>query len=193
MDTTPNYNIEVSYDLYVNDETGQPMLVEKTSEDHPFKFINGLGFALEAFEANILTTAEGESFSFVIPVEDAYGEFQKEHVLELKKDIFTINGKFDDSRIYPGSVVPMTNEDGNHFNGIVKEIKDNVVIMDFNHPLAGKALTFKGKVLSKREATQEEIQKFLNHGEDCHCGDCNKDCGEGKEHSCCGHCGDCKD
>jgi FKBP-type peptidyl-prolyl cis-trans isomerase 2 len=56
--------------------------------------------------------------------------------------------------------------------------------MDFNHPLSGKALTFKGKIIAKRPATEQEIQKLLNYtqGGCCggHCeGDCHGECKDG--------------
>ncbi len=54
----------------------------------------------------------------------------------------------------------MQNNSGNRLNGIVMEIGDEAVKMDFNHPLAGDILYFKGEVAEIRNATEEEI----NHG-----------------------------
>lgn len=185
MDTNKNYSVEVAYDLYITDDNGEQVLVEKTSNEHPFKFISGMGMCLEAFEENILKAAGDGDFNFDVPTPLAYGEYVKEHVLELQKEIFNVNGKFDAAKIYPGSVIPMTNEDGNHFQGLVKEVRDDVVVMDFNHPLAGKDLTFKGKVMSCHEASNEEVQNMINEGEGHHCHNCNGDCGH--EKGGCGH------
>lgn len=196
MNPTENYFMEVSYNLYVDNEDGNASLVEKTSDEHPFQFISGLGFALDAFEKLVVAHNEGETFSFTIPSADAYGDYVAEHVLELSKDIFYINNQFDDAHIYPGAVIPMTNEDGNHLEGIVKEVRDTAVIMDFNHPLAGKDLTFKGKIITKRLATEKEVEEKLQLTHTCGCGHCHDEehCGNGcdpngKESSCgCGHC-----
>ena len=186
MENNSHYFYKVQYSLFVNDEEGKAELVEKTTEDHPYTFITGLGSCLEDFEKNILAHQEGEHFCFTIPVEQAYGEYMEEHVLKLDKSLFHRNGKFDATHIYPGAFVPMLNEDGNRLEGIVQEIQENAVVMDFNHPLAGKDLNFKGTVVTKRPATEEEIQEKLNYTHTCHC---NGGCGSGncKEEDC--HCG----
>ncbi len=185
---TPHYLLSVAYDLYVDSGNGELMLVEKTSEDHPFQFITGLGACLDAFEAGLLQ-ADSDTFAFTVPVNQAYGPFMEEHVLELEKEIFKVNGKFDETHIYPGAVVPMTNEDGNHFEPIVKEVREDKVVMDFNHPLAGKDLQFKGRILDKHEASNDELQAYLNRGQCDHCGDGEGCChGHGEGEGCChGH------
>ena len=60
---TPHYLLSVAYDLYVDSGNGELMLVEKTSEDHPFQFITGLGACLDAFEAGLLQ-ADSDTFAF---------------------------------------------------------------------------------------------------------------------------------
>ena len=67
-----------------------------------------------------------------------------------------------------GNIVPMTNEDGERMHGQVVEVKENVVVMNFNHPLAGKEMHFQGSILSIRPATDEEISHGHVHGEGGH-------------------------
>jgi len=193
MDNKTNFYFEVAYSLYADGEDGKAELIEKTSSDRPYSFISGLGFALDYFENQLLQLEQDSPFNFTIPVEDAYGEYLPEHVLTLSKDIFMRDGKFDTTVIYPGAVLPMMNEDGNRLQGIVIEVQQDNVIMDFNHPLAGKSLTFKGKILTRRPATDKEIQKLLNYtqGGCCggHCeGGCHGDCNDGKCGDGCGNC-----
>ncbi len=186
MNENEHYVLEVAYSLYVKGDKGEEELIEKTSPEHPYSFISGLGFTLDMFEQEILKLQQDDAFSFTIPVGDAYGEYLEEHILELGKEIFMRNGKFDTENIFPGAILPMMNEDGNRLQGIVQEIRENTVIMDFNHPLAGKDLHFKGKIITKRTATDEEIQKLLNFSQGGCCG--------GKCGGCEGGCGgDCKD
>ncbi|MFU2373366.1 MAG: peptidylprolyl isomerase, partial [Bacteroidales bacterium] len=83
----------------------------------------------------------------------------------------------------PGAVLPLVNAEGLRFQGLVLELKDNTVIIDLNHPLAGKDLHFKGQVVTMRDATNEEIQALINH-EGCNCGG---DCEGGCEGGCGGH------
>jgi len=117
-----------------------------------------------------------------------------DNVLDLEKEIFTVNGHFDHDNIFVDAIVPLLNEDGHRFNGRVLEITDDVVKMDLNHPLAGKTLNFKGSIVEAREATKEEIQEMINRisGDDsCSGGCCGGGCGHhdhDHEHSCgCGH------
>ena len=56
--------------------------------------------------------------------------------------MFIVDGKFDEEMIFPGNTVPMMDASGNRLNGSVLEVKENVVVMDFNHPLAGEDLHF---------------------------------------------------
>lgn len=191
METTPNKYITVAYKLYVT-EDGKRDLVEEATKEHPFQFISGLGTTLEAFENQLKDLKPGDTFEFTIPHDQAYGEYEEEHVLDLPKNIFEIDGKFDNERIFAGNVVPLMNADGQRLNGTVVEVKDDVVVMDLNHPLAGDDLTFVGEVVESRPATNEEIQGTLNmmsgEGCGCGCGDCGDDheCGDGC--GCGGHC-----
>ena len=175
-----NKYITVAYKLYVM-EDGKPELVEEATAEHPFQFISGLGTALERFENEITPLNEGDKFDFVIPCAEAYGEYMPEGVRTVSKDMFTIDGKFDDEHIFTGSIVPLQDSEGHHFYATVGEITATTVTVDLNHPHAGKDLTFVGHVVTSREATNEEIQSTLNMltgGCGCGCGDCGGDCDE---------------
>lgn len=180
---TPNKYVTVAYELYTDNDKGIHELVEKAPIEHPFQFISGLGIALDSFENKILALTEGEAFDFVLKVDEAYGPYEQDHVIELPKETFAINGRFDKDMVYPGAVLPLVNADGMRFQGLVLELKDNTVIIDLNHPLAGKDLHFKGQVVTMRDATNEEIQALINH-ESCNCGG---DCEGGCEGGCGGH------
>jgi FKBP-type peptidyl-prolyl cis-trans isomerase SlyD len=58
--------------------------------------------------------------------------------------------------------------------GIVKEVKADSVVMDFNHPMAGKTLNFEVTVVEVRDVTPEDLQTPGG----CGCGDCGGGCGE---------------
>lgn len=57
-----------------------------------------------------------------------------EQVVTLPRDVFQIDGKFDEETVKPGAVLPMMTADGFRISGIVKEVTDTDVKMDFNHP-----------------------------------------------------------
>ncbi len=189
MEKAENRYITVAYKLHSIEE-GETEFVEEATQEHPFMFISGLGTTLEDFENNVMNLQKGEKFDFVIPVDKAYGEYNDEHVLDLPKNIFEINGKFDSERIVAGNVVPLMDSEGHHMNGVVVEVKSDVVVVDLNHPLAGADLHFEGFVVENRPATPKEIQDMVTSmtggcGGGCgSCGgDCGGDCGEG-----CGGC-----
>lgn len=194
MTDNQNKYIAVAYKLYTVDN-GVEKLVEEATEKEPFLFISGFGIALDAFEKKVAGLDKGDKFDFTLQKDEAYGDYEDEHVLDLDRNIFCINGHFDHENIYKDAIIPLQNEDGNRFYGKVISLDNDKVKVDLNHPLAGKILHFNGYMVESREATNEEIQGLVNRmsGEGCCCGhhhehegDC---CGHHHEHEggCCGH------
>lgn len=194
MDKKEYKSIAVDYKLYVI-ENGEKELQEETSAGNPFRFLSGFGMTIPGFENAIAPLAVGDTFDFTLSKDDAYGDYYAERVLDLDKQMFCIDGKFDDEHIYIDAIVPLQNQDGNRFMGHVLEISDSKVKMDLNHPLAGKELNFVGSVVESREATNGEIQAMINHmtgGGGC--GGCGGGCNGGCGGDCGGDCncdGDC--
>lgn len=185
--------ITVAYSLYTDNSEGVHELVEQAPVEHPFQFITELGVALEAFEAKLKDLNAGDEFDFTLSVDEAYGPYEQEHVIELPKSTFMLNGRFQKDVIFEGAVIPLVNADGNRFQGLVLEVKEEVVIIDLNHPLAGKELHFKGSVVTSREATDAEVTSLIKMmsgegGCGCGCG-CEGDCEGGCSSEGCG-CGD---
>jgi FKBP-type peptidyl-prolyl cis-trans isomerase SlyD len=166
-----NRYITVAYKLYTI-EDGEKELVEEAPEEHPFQFISALGTTLDAFESQIASLAKGDTFDFTIPCAEAYGEYVDEHVLDLPRNMFEVDGRMDTEVIKEGNIVPLMDSEGRRLNGTVVEVKEDIVIMDMNHPLAGADLNFVGTVTENREATAEEVQGMINmlSGEGCGCG-----------------------
>ncbi len=194
METEKNKFISVSYKLYAIDGDKKE-LVEETSDGRPFQFITGFGVALDGFEMAVGVLEQGADFNFELPKELAFGEYDRKRVISLDKSVFEIDGKFDSEAVVKGARVPLQNEDGNYFMGIVLDITSDKVRLDLNPPLAGKTLNFVGKVLENRAATKEEIQALVSQMSGHGCGGGCEGCGGGCGHhhddeSCgCGHCG----
>lgn len=186
MSISSNKFVRLSYDLYVGSENERE-LMEQATEERPLEFIHGLGMMLPDFEQKLFGLNAGDEFDFVLTSEQAYGERSEEAVQELPKDIFVNeNGEFDSSVVFEGNTLPMYTPDGQTVQGSVLEVRDNVVVMDFNHPLAGETLHFIGKILEEHEATNEEIEKFFggggcgcSSGGGCGCGSSGGGCGSG--------------
>ncbi|ADV45247.1 peptidylprolyl isomerase [Bacteroides helcogenes] len=176
METVENKYITVAYKLH-SIEDGQKDFIEEATSEHPFQFISGLGLTLEVFENQVKDLKAGDKFDFTIPTSEAYGEYDDNHVIDLPKNIFIIEGQFDSERIVEGAIVPLMTSEGQQINGSVVEVKEDVVVMDMNHPLAGCDLNFTGEVLVNRPATNEEMAEMarMMSGEGCG-GGCNSGC-----------------
>ncbi|MDR0824920.1 MAG: FKBP-type peptidyl-prolyl cis-trans isomerase [Prevotella sp.] len=181
MKISTNKFVALSYDLNVGEGEDRE-LMERATAETPLEFIYGTNSMLEAFEQNIDGLAEGDSFDFALTPEQAYGEYDDEHVVDLPRNIFEQDGKLNEEVIFEGNIVPMMDTNGNRLNGSVVAVKDDVVTMDFNHPLAGETLNFSGKVLTVRESTPEEIAALFAPQGGCGCG-CD-DCGSDEEDAC---------
>lgn len=181
MKITVNKFVAVTYDLNVG-EGEERELMEKATAEVPLKFIFGTSSMLPAFENALKGLEVGDKFDFSIAPAEAYGEYQEEHVLDLPKNLFEVEGKFDSETIQEGNTVPMMDSNGNRLNGSVLEVKEDIVIMDFNHPLAGETLHFSGEVIDVHEPTAEEIAAMsASAGCGCGCDDCGSDCDCGSD------------
>ena len=123
------------------------------------------------------------SSPFMSAPADGYGEIVDDAIVDLPKTIFMVDGKLAEDILFVGSQIPMANAQGQRMLGVVKEIGDDTVKMDFNHPMAGKTLNFDVEVISVRDVTPEDLAGKCGCGE-CSCGD---DCHcEGESHADCG-------
>jgi FKBP-type peptidyl-prolyl cis-trans isomerase SlyD len=109
----------------------------------PLEFTFGAGQIIPGLESRMAGLSVGESAEIVVPAAEAYGEYsetatevvpreQLEHVGDLK----------------PGITLRGQGEDGSTVQVVVKEVREEEIVIDFNHPLAGRDLTFRVKVLS---------------------------------------------
>ena len=184
----PGKYVELVYDLYEITPDGEEKLVHQVDTEDPEKIISGVTpGVIIPLEKALQGLQKGDSYNVFVNAGEAFGLHDPDQVLELDKSLFEIDGKFDDEGITVGASVPMMTADGYRITGEVLAISDQKVKMDFNHPLAGKNVRFKGTVQTVRDATPEELQPAHGCGCGCHDHDgCNNDCGCGDGH----HCGD---
>ncbi len=172
MEITKDKVVSVAYELRKDSEQGN--VVEKVNQEQPLTFLYGNGNLLPKFEENLSGLKIGDSFSFLLPSDDAYGPVLENAIVHVPKNIFEIDGKIDENILQTGNMVPMMDKDGRRLNGKILEIEDEVVKMDFNHPMAGSDLHFTGEVTEIREATEEELSHGHAHN-DKNCEDCGED------------------
>ncbi|PVX49906.1 FKBP-type peptidyl-prolyl cis-trans isomerase SlyD [Balneicella halophila] len=173
--------VALQYELYGN-EKGD--LIEKTKKEEPLVFLFGQGTMLPSFENHVEGLREGDTFDFKLKPEEAYGEFNEEAVQDLDINIFKgEDGNVDTNIIKEGNVVPLMTQDGQRLQAVVIGVTEDKVKMDFNHPLAGETLHFKGTVAEVREATEAELSAVQS----CGCGEGGNCCEDEKGH------GECND
>ena len=160
MKIEKNKVVAVTYSLSIPEEGDDMDVVEVVDDTDPMYFIFGMSGLPEGFEDNLQGLSDGDTFNFTIDPEAGYGEFDPNAVVEIPKEIFKMDDINEEELLAIGNIVPMTNEEGDRLQGQVVRVTDENVIMDFNHPLAGKTMHFEGKVVAVRDATPDE----LNHG-----------------------------
>jgi FKBP-type peptidyl-prolyl cis-trans isomerase SlyD len=183
MDISVNKMVTLSYTLRANDINGD--IIEQTSPENPLRFVFGTGNMLPMFESNLIGLKTGDDFQMQLKANEAYGEVDESAIVDLDKNLFMVDGAFDEERFAIGAHVPMQTSDGQRLNGIVQDVAADKLTMNFNHPLAGTDLHFTGNIIEVREATEEELAPAMG----CGCGssgcgsddDCssNDGCGSG--------------
>jgi len=167
--------IKLAYKMFTDTENGQHLLYE-TDASQPVAFVTDMGLMIDAFEQKIAALQDGEEFDFTLQPAEAFGERDEDLVRTVSRKMFEVNGRFMEKEIYPGAEVPLMDNEGNRFMGIIAEVTDTQVTVDLNNPLAGRAIQFTGKIHENREPSLQEIEKTARilSGE---CGGCG--CGEG--------------
>lgn len=184
----PGKYVELGYDLYAIEPDGSETLLHQTDPKDPEKIIFGVTTdVIQPLEKALEGLEKGSKFNVTATPDEAFGPYDPEKIVSLEKDLFLVDGEFDDFAIAPGKYVPMMTADGFRVMGLVKEVTDKEVTLDFNHPLAGKSARFDGEVYLVRDATEAELKPAAGccgcHGSDsdgssCGCGGgCNCDGG----------------
>ncbi|MBO8416054.1 MAG: peptidylprolyl isomerase [Proteobacteria bacterium] len=158
----------------VTDESGK--VVGRTDPKHPVECLVGRGSLVSGLEKAIDGHEKGDSFTVTLNPAEAYGVTDPSLIQEIDRAMF---GDFE---VQVGNVFEADTA-GGRIGVVVKEIKEHTVVVDGNHPLSGKTLTFLVSIEDVREATPEEKA----HGHVHHNGRCPSEDGEHEHHCCCGH------
>ena len=162
MKITQNSVVSLKYTL-ANNQTGEK--IEETNESNPLVFLFGVGSLIPEFEQNLDGLVANDTFDFAIKAENAYGMPSDANFAVIPLSVFfDEKGEFVAEMFPVGAMIPMSDNQGNHLQGTIKDIIDGNIIMDFNHPLAGADLHFTGSVLDVRDATKEELDHGHVHG-----------------------------
>lgn len=154
-----NHVVSLHYTL--TEDTAEGELIEETYNSDPLSFIYGVGMMLPAFEEHLENKVTGDTFSFTLEPEDAYGLYEDQAVVEIPIGSFADeSGEIDRTKLLAGAPLTMHDNEGRTYRGVVVEPKIESITVDFNHPMSGRTLHFKGEILEVRPATASE----MDHG-----------------------------
>ncbi|MBK8701695.1 MAG: peptidylprolyl isomerase [Saprospiraceae bacterium] len=162
---TIQQNAVVSLHYALKEGSAEGELIEETFGGEPLQFIFGVGQMISGFEQNLSGKNAGDSYSFLLSPEEAYGPLDQEAIVEVPIDNFADeNGQVNRDFLIVGAPIHMSDEDGHNYRGIIDEVKLQTVLVNFNHPMAGKSLHFSGEIIEVREATESELDHGHVHG-----------------------------
>jgi FKBP-type peptidyl-prolyl cis-trans isomerase SlyD len=166
-----NQVVSLEYEVRDGDQ-----IVDSNKGGAPLVFMYGKGQIIPGLEKGIKDMNIGDKADILVKAEDAYGEYNAEATQEVPKE------QFAGIDLTEGMTLYGQGEDGGTVQVTVKEIKDDSVVIDFNHPLAGKDLMFSVAINNVRDASAEEAMTGVpeenkpSDDEDC--------CGTGGGSSC---------
>ncbi|MDD3323774.1 MAG: peptidylprolyl isomerase [Sulfurospirillaceae bacterium] len=192
-----NKVVSISYELK-DVQSGD--VLDSNLEAAPLSFIVGKGQIIPGLEEEIKKLSAGDSSEIKVLAKDAYGEYDQNALQTLPRE------QFAGLELEVGMTLYGQGENGETVQVLVKSFSDEIVEIDFNHPLAGKDLLFSVEILEVRDATANEIMNGYvgdvssgcgcgsNSGGSCHITDddfengscCGNDNGHSNGGGCCG-------
>lgn len=152
--------VSMQYVLHVNGE-----LIDQSEAGEPLEFIQGAGHIIPGLERELLGMGVGESKAVTVAAADGYGEVDEEAFIEVPRDQFP-----DEVPAEVGLELQVRTEEGQTMAARIFKVTDESIVLDLNHPLAGKQLNFQVEITGLRAASEEELEHghvhSSHHGHD---------------------------
>lgn len=129
-----NTRVHLNFALLLEDGSE----VDSNFGQEPVSFVMGDGSLLPGFEQCLHGLKAGDEASFEVPPEAGFGQPNDNNVQTVKREHFSA-----EENIEPGMVFSFQDASGGELPGVIKAVDDDEVSVDFNHPLAGRIITFK--------------------------------------------------
>jgi FKBP-type peptidyl-prolyl cis-trans isomerase SlyD len=155
-DVADDIVVSIDYTLTVE---GQ--VVDSTEGDEPLSFLQGHQNIIPGLERELAGMKIGDNKKVVVPPTEAYGEVDPDNVIDVPRDEFPAEIPLD-----TGTELEVKNADGEVLSATIAAVDSDTVKLDFNHPLAGKELTFDVTIIDLRTPTEEELAHGHVHYED---------------------------
>ncbi len=155
MKVSKGHVVSVDYELHLGD--GQ--IVDASAPGEPLSYIHGEGQIVPGLERALEGLSTGDAREVVVSPEDGYGDHDARGVQEVPRAEFPA-----EVEPHAGMELAAEGPDGEIVPFVVREVKPETVVIDLNHPLAGKTLHFDVTVRDVRVATPDEIEHGHVHG-----------------------------
>lgn len=133
-------NMQVTLHFSLSLENGD--VVDSTFDNKPATFTVGDGSLLPGFERKLIGLEKGAREKFVVLPEEAFGQPNPNNVQYFKRS------QFDPAlELHEGLVISFADAANSELPGVVSRFDNEEVVVDFNHPLAGRTITFKVDIL----------------------------------------------
>ena len=143
MQISNGKQVELHFALKLEDD----QVVDTTFDKNPAKLVVGDGNLPEGFEELLVGLEAGDKKSFLVPPEKAFAQPNPNNVQTIKRSDFP-----SDMELEEGLMVSFADANQAELPGVIKTVTETEVTVDFNHPLAGKALKFDVEIIAVNEA-----------------------------------------
>lgn len=148
--------VSIEYTLTVDNE-----IVDSTEGDEPLQFLQGHQNIIPGLERELAGMKIGDNKKVLVSPSEAYGEIDPENVVDVPRNEFP-----QEIPLETGTELEVKNADGEVLSATIAEVNSDTVKLDFNHPLAGKELSFEVTIVDLRHASEEELAHGHVHYED---------------------------
>lgn len=148
--------VSIEYTLTVDNE-----VVDSTEGDEPLQFLQGHQNIIPGLERELVGMKIGDNKKVLVSPTEAYGDVDPENVVDVPRSEFP-----QEIPLETGTELEVKNADGEVLSATIAEVNNDTVKLDFNHPLAGKELSFDVTIVDLRQASEEELAHGHVHYED---------------------------
>lgn len=134
---TAQSRVTLHFELSLED--GQ--IIDSNFSKTPASFVFGDGNLLPTFEEVLLGMKVGDEETFILPPEKAFGAHNESNIQRMPRSQFAMD-------LEEGMVVSFADMSKNELPGVIADIGEKEVVVDFNHPLAGRSLTFRAHIVA---------------------------------------------
>ena len=133
-------------------------VVDESEPGDPLFYLHGAENIVPGLENALTGMGLNESKTVKVTPEEGYGEYDEDATEEVERSMFP-----SEMELEPGLMLTLEDNQGNLMDAVVTDVADELVTLDFNHPLAGETLFFEVKIVEIRDATQEELEHGHPH------------------------------